>query len=496
MLDRLAEFQKCCDIFSGAVGGEPPPPGGKPPPEPLAVRQRRYKQSLVPSALAVEARGITHALSKTGELMGRLEANVRRSGGAFDDATQQVIDETTVVGRWLAEIETSMRRLEEASKGAGVNSTTRKHWEVLVTRMLLPRFQQLQKRFKNINTMRVKSLQSMHDRHKHFVTSDIVRLDPSGGAGSSGGAGGAVRPHPPPGRRGTAPTSRASDVGAPPATSSIGQLPFQRLYQRKPQVPPGPGVTPGAAAPGHGGSYYPSADGAGATTGAAGAAATPGAGGITGTYYGDTSGRGSGATANYYTSQRSNAPGALPGPGSMGGGMRRRGGGGSVGRTGGASAAGAGSVVGGRVADNPYARGRGNPYASGGVYATAAGRAASYSTRPPSQNEMGMGGGGGSMMSQRFTSKGRVDSRLADAKKVAQQFAQIGEMTQQLAEIVEEQDVFIEDLETEINEAHGHVERGQNELLKLWKNVSGDRGLMIKVFALLMFFIVLFFWIR
>ena len=77
-----------------------------------------------------------------------------------------------------------------------------------------------------------------------------------------------------------------------------------------------------------------------------------------------------------------------------------------------------------------------------------------------------------------------------------QQFAKVGEMTATLAEIVEQQDEWIADLETETVEAADHVDRGQAELLKLWQNVSGDRGLMLKLFAVLIFFIVLFFWLN
>ena len=108
----------------------------------------------------------------------------------------------------------------------------------------------------------------------------------------------------------------------------------------------------------------------------------------------------------------------------------------------------------------------------------------------------GAGGGLGTGMSQSFLTRRGVQNRLEDAKAVAQQFARIGEMTETLANIVEEQDIAIEDLETTTNEAADHIEKGQNELLKLWKNVSNDRALILKVFGLLLFFIVLFMWLR
>ena len=150
-------------------------------------------------------------------------------------------------------------------------------------------------------------------------------------------------------------------------------------------------------------------------------------------------------------------------------------------------------------APNPYAStvgmgGIDNGVAAGGVYGNNA-----LSRPGAGTGQYGgasSGGGVGTGMSQRFLSRQGVQNRLEDAKAVAQQFARIGQMTETLANIVEEQDIAIEDLETTTSEAADHVERGQNELLKLWGNVSNDRALILKVFALLIFFIVLFMWLR
>lgn len=204
------------------------------------------------------------------------------------------------------------------------------------------------------------------------------------------------------------------------------------------------------------------------------------------------------------------------------GGMRRRGGGGGISGAGvgprpvdsngsgwtrantkssmqygtGTSSSGGSYGYGGR--SNPYSR-VSNPYAStvgmGGIdNGVAVG--GGYSNNAMSRPGGGGGGGLGTGMSQSFLSRRGVQNRLEDAKAVAQQFARIGQMTETLANIVEEQDIAIEDLETTTNEASDHIESGQNELLKLWGNVSNDRGLILKVFALLIFFIVLFMWMR
>lgn len=122
-------------------------------------------------------------------------------------------------------------------------------------------------------------------------------------------------------------------------------------------------------------------------------------------------------------------------------------------------------------------------------------------TRPQPQNG-GTGnqhqhqGQGHQQQSYSTSNASRAKERVENAKMVAKQFAQVGEMTATLAEIVEQQDEWIADLETETVEAADHVDRGQAELLKLWQNVSGDRGLMLKLFAVLIFFIVLFFWLN
>jgi len=161
------------------------------------------------------------------------------------------------------------------------------------------------------------------------------------------------------------------------------------------------------------------------------------------------------------------------------------------------------------VTDNPYVKNV-NPYARTNPYA-------SHMNRPPPQNSGannnnsnnnnnnnnnnnmmggGMGGGQGQQQSYSTSNASRARERVENAKMVAKQFAQVGEMTATLAEIVEQQDEWIADLETETDQASEHVERGQTELLKLWQNVSGDRGLMLKLFAVLIFFIILFFWLN
>jgi hypothetical protein len=157
------------------------------------------------------------------------------------------------------------------------------------------------------------------------------------------------------------------------------------------------------------------------------------------------------------------------------------------------------SYSGQHVVDNPYvktATSSNNPYTRTNPYSNN-----TTMTRPQPQNG-GMGnqyqhqGQGHQQQSYSTSNASRAKERVENAKMVAKQFAQVGEMTATLAEIVEQQDEWIADLETETVEAADHVDRGQAELLKLWQNVSGDRGLMLKLFAVLIFFIVLFFWLN
>jgi len=128
--------------------------------------------------------------------------------------------------------------------------------------------------------------------------------------------------------------------------------------------------------------------------------------------------------------------------------------------------------------DNPYS----NPYSRSNPYSN--------------QNNRMMTSNNHQQQSYSTSNASRTRERVENAKMVAKQFAQVGEMTATLAEIVEQQDEWIADLETETEEASDHVDRGQTELLKLWQNVSGDRGLMLKLFAVLISFIILFFWLN
>ena len=473
--DRLHEFRSCVTIFS------------KMNPTPATAAASRHHHTMGP--LSTEAIAISTSLARTSELTDNLERDLTSSGGAFDSRETQVVEEISLIGRRLKDAETRLDALKIQSSAQSLNSMTRKHWENLLGHSLHPRFKTLAKRFQQANAMRVASLQSMHNRHEKYFTKDLVHLAPNA----------TLRPSPRP------PLEQQQHISHSRGQQTLqqqplknSQLPYQKL---KSTIQPPSSVGQQAAAST---THQSTAPDGHATSGRTGHKQ----------YYQSPY-----QTATTATTASTTAPGYIPentynaGSSQYSSGLestarlrnrRAPGGSGSTNESGGGAESTKWKSR--YVTDNPYVQAstsnpysRTNPYADGGSM-----------NRPPPQNGgMMMGGGnqgmsgmsgmnamGGQQHAYSTSNSSRARERVENAKMVAQQFAQVGEMTATLAEIVEQQDEWIADLETETDEAAGHVERGQTELLKLWQNVSGDRGLMLKLFAVLIFFIILFFWLQ
>ena len=479
--DRSYEYRNCVGIFQKMAPKNP------------AFMRRAPQQK---SALSTEALGISASLNRVSELMDKLERDLTSSGGAFDSREAQVVEEIRLIGRRLKDAETRMDRLKVQSSAQSLNSTTKKHWSHLLGHSLHPRFKALAKRFKQANTLRVASLQSMHNRHEKYFTKDLVHL--------------------------------SAQNNRMPIKNN--QLPFQKLKTNNTTTQQQQGKVESMATA----TSTATATAASSTTDTVAAtinrqqtnALAIDGGGATGyrvsrkqyyqsphnptttattptTFTNTTTPSYYGASSSSVSSRAATAP-ATPysrSASTTGTQLRnRRGPGGGVSLS---------STNYPRVTDNPYVKNV-NPYARTNPYA-------SHMNRPPPQNSGannnnsnnnnnnnnnnnmmggGMGGGQGQQQSYSTSNASRARERVENAKMVAKQFAQVGEMTATLAEIVEQQDEWIADLETETDQASEHVERGQTELLKLWQNVSGDRGLMLKLFAVLIFFIILFFWLN
>ena len=62
----------------------------------------------------------------------------------------------------------------------------------------------------------------------------------------------------------------------------------------------------------------------------------------------------------------------------------------------------------------------------------------------------------------------------------------------QLRVMVAEQGSEMQRVDENVDDALSNVEQGHQQLLRYWRRVSSNQGLMIRVFAVLMFFVVLF----
>jgi len=69
---------------------------------------------------------------------------------------------------------------------------------------------------------------------------------------------------------------------------------------------------------------------------------------------------------------------------------------------------------------------------------------------------------------------------------------ELGGIFQQLATMVKEQEEVVQRIDSNIEDAEMNVEAAHTELLKYFRSVASNRWLMIKVFALLIFFFVIF----
>ena len=70
--------------------------------------------------------------------------------------------------------------------------------------------------------------------------------------------------------------------------------------------------------------------------------------------------------------------------------------------------------------------------------------------------------------------------------------AEIGEMFQKFGNVVATQGELIARIDTNVEESLGHIGEAHEQILKYRSNMMGDRGLMLKIFGVLFFFIVVY----
>ncbi len=83
-------------------------------------------------------------------------------------------------------------------------------------------------------------------------------------------------------------------------------------------------------------------------------------------------------------------------------------------------------------------------------------------------------------------------SRLENANQVEAAISELGQMFGKMASLVSQQQEIVEKIEDDVESSLIQVEAGTEEIQKVFNIVQGNRGLILKIFALLIFFILFF----
>lgn len=98
----------------------------------------------------------------------------------------------------------------------------------------------------------------------------------------------------------------------------------------------------------------------------------------------------------------------------------------------------------------------------------------------------------GLQMSQKQEFMEIQDDRAEDALKIEQELREITQMMSHLGELVHQQGQTIIGIDENIEDANDQMNGAIDQLQKYLATLSGNRWLMIKVFAILIFFAILF----
>lgn len=85
-----------------------------------------------------------------------------------------------------------------------------------------------------------------------------------------------------------------------------------------------------------------------------------------------------------------------------------------------------------------------------------------------------------------------LTSRAETMQNIESTIVELGGIFQQLAHMVKEQEEMVERIDANVQDAEMNVESAHSEILKYFQSVTSNRWLMIKVFAVLIFFFIFF----
>merc|ERR1711879_343243 len=101
------------------------------------------------------------------------------------------------------------------------------------------------------------------------------------------------------------------------------------------------------------------------------------------------------------------------------------------------------------------------------------------------------------MMNPGHRKQGQIDpgfsqDKLNAMKGVQKAINEIGQMFKKMSELIEMQDEQIMRIDHDIDETTGHLDTAEKDLYTYFKNISGNRALILKIFGIIIFFIIFF----
>lgn len=112
---------------------------------------------------------------------------------------------------------------------------------------------------------------------------------------------------------------------------------------------------------------------------------------------------------------------------------------------------------------------------------------------PPSGNAEDLEGGGGGSQAQGMTMvTSHYSSRAEAVQNVQRTIGELAQMFSKMAVLVTAQEEMIQRIDDDVDQANVNLSQGQEHLLSYFKYISSNRSLIIKVFLILIFFVIFF----
>lgn len=85
-----------------------------------------------------------------------------------------------------------------------------------------------------------------------------------------------------------------------------------------------------------------------------------------------------------------------------------------------------------------------------------------------------------------------LHERAETMQNIESTIVELGGIFQQLAHMVKEQEEMVERIDTNVADSELNIEAAHAQILKYFQSVTSNRWLMIKIFAVLIFFFIFF----